>query len=235
VCAHNPTSTAKMQPVSGGTDVGEEEMVIRQGQQRLLLLKHARKCPAAAGACTQTRHCDEMKTLWKHITVCKDQKCAMRHCISSRGVLHHFTHCKDAQCRICDPVRKEGAKMATPVPVAETAEVKYSVTQLSEDTIALSMHLRGLLRTREALHARLSKLTPDCDEFARLAVTTSINRAAIVDTTFYIRALAEMNHGLVTTKRQPNAAGLHCCIRLMGEKRQKTSEATPTSSSSSSS
>eukprot|EP00957_Ditylum_brightwellii_P025425 1922788-Ditylum_brightwellii.AAC.1 len=72
-----------------------ESSKTRHKQQRLLLLRHASKCEYENGKCPITPHCQEMKTLWKHIASCKDQNCNVRHCMSSRYVLSHYRRCKD--------------------------------------------------------------------------------------------------------------------------------------------
>mmetsp|Transcript_9580 Transcript_9580/g.11848 ORF Transcript_9580/g.11848 Transcript_9580/m.11848 type:complete len:1772 (-) Transcript_9580:280-5595(-) len=86
-----------------GTD---RQQVLRHQQQRLLLLRHAAKCPHEDGRCPVTPHCAGMKRLWKHIAECKDQKCLVPHCVSSRYVLSHYHRCKDVTCPVCGPVRQ---------------------------------------------------------------------------------------------------------------------------------
>ena len=79
--------------------------VLRQQQQRLLLMRHASRCQHENGKCPGTAHCPRMKRLWKHIAECKDQQCQMAHCVSSRYVLSHYHRCKDQRCAVCGPVR----------------------------------------------------------------------------------------------------------------------------------
>ncbi|CAN0426264.1 unnamed protein product, partial [Ectocarpus sp. 12 AP-2014] len=79
-------------------------------QQRLLLLRHASKCPAEGEQCKVTPHCQAMKRLWKHIAECKNQQCPIPHCVSSRFVLSHYHRCKDLKCAVCAPVREVIAK-----------------------------------------------------------------------------------------------------------------------------
>lgn len=82
-----------------------EYQKIRHKQQRLLLLRHASRCPHEGSTCDITPHCFNMKKLWSHISRCKDQRCAMQHCLSSRYVLSHYRRCKDPHCPVCGPVR----------------------------------------------------------------------------------------------------------------------------------
>jgi len=84
----------------------DRQQVLRHQQQRLLLLRHAAKCPHEDGRCPVTPHCAGMKRLWKHIAECKDQKCLVPHCVSSRYVLSHYHRCKDVRCPVCGPVRE---------------------------------------------------------------------------------------------------------------------------------
>lgn len=82
------------------------KQVLKQQQQRLLLLRHASKCPHDCNRCPVTPHCWNMKQLWKHIMSCKDQECKMPHCVSSRYVLSHYSKCKEPSCPVCGPVRE---------------------------------------------------------------------------------------------------------------------------------
>ena len=83
----------------------EWKLRVRHKQQRLLLLHHSAKCPAPDGRCTVTPHCADMKRLWKHMEVCKDNDCRVPHCFSSRAILSHYRKCKDVSCPACAPVR----------------------------------------------------------------------------------------------------------------------------------
>ena len=89
----------------------QRAQVLRQQQQRLLLLRHSSKCPAGTPQnpekCRATPHCAQMKQLWQHIAKCKDQRCATSHCVSSRYVLSHYHRCNDQLCMVCLPVRQE--------------------------------------------------------------------------------------------------------------------------------
>ena len=92
---------------------GDPARVIRQQQQRLLLLRHASKCKLGA-ACT-TKFCAQMKPLWQHMKRCRDKDCTTRHCQSSRCVLTHYRICKSqgktATCEICGPVMEHIQKI----------------------------------------------------------------------------------------------------------------------------
>mmetsp|Transcript_13759 Transcript_13759/g.29222 ORF Transcript_13759/g.29222 Transcript_13759/m.29222 type:complete len:1610 (-) Transcript_13759:80-4909(-) len=94
-----PTAAPARQP-------SDRQQVLRHQQQRLLLLRHAAKCPHQDNQCPVTPHCAGMKRLWKHIAECKDQKCLVPHCVSSRYVLSHYHRCKDVRCPVCGPVRE---------------------------------------------------------------------------------------------------------------------------------
>ncbi|KAL3805325.1 hypothetical protein HJC23_009032 [Cyclotella cryptica] len=92
--------------VGGSRPTSDRQQVLRHQQQRLLLLRHAAKCPHQDNQCPVTPHCAGMKRLWKHIAECKDQKCLVPHCVSSRYVLSHYHRCKDVRCPVCGPVRE---------------------------------------------------------------------------------------------------------------------------------
>ncbi len=82
-----------------------DKIVLKQQQQRIVLLRHASNCHHDIGKCIVTPHCAYMKNLWKHIISCKDLDCTFNHCISSRYVLYHYSKCIDTSCPICQPVR----------------------------------------------------------------------------------------------------------------------------------
>jgi hypothetical protein len=87
----------------------QREKVVRQQQQRLLLLRHASKC--SAGPNCKTQFCAEMVKLWQHMKQCRDKNCQTAHCLSSRCVLHHYRICKGegrtSTCEVCAPVMKQ--------------------------------------------------------------------------------------------------------------------------------
>jgi E1A/CREB-binding protein len=132
---------------------------IKHKQQRLLLLRHASKCPAKEGECRKTPHCWEMKKWWKHISECHDKNCKYPHCLSSRYVLMHYRRCKDADCPVCAPVR------SAPDPYTD----KSKPTTVKEEEPGLKrprMHYRRYkdadyinLRIKLLEHAGASNLT----------------------------------------------------------------------------
>ena len=84
---------------------GHRVRVVKQQQQRLLLLRHASKCPHDQGTCPVTAHCAQMKQLWQHIISCRVLECKVQHCVSSRYVLSHYSKCHSRTCVLCGPVR----------------------------------------------------------------------------------------------------------------------------------
>lgn len=105
ISGQSPPSTCEPVSTQRPYHADQRQQVLRQQQQRLLLLRHASKCPHENGKCPVTPHCAGMKRLWKHIAECKDQQCQMAHCVSSRYVLSHYHRCKDPRCAVCGPVR----------------------------------------------------------------------------------------------------------------------------------
>ena len=95
-----------VQSLVGNRNDPDFKAKIRHKQQRLLLLHHSAKCTAPEGKCTTTSHCSDMKRLWKHMEVCKDNNCNVPHCFSSRAILSHYRKCKDPSCPACGPVRE---------------------------------------------------------------------------------------------------------------------------------
>ena len=104
--------------------LSERQQELRNQQHRLLLLHHAYVCPDKTGKCPRSRHCAEMKLLWKHINECEDEKCKVSHCLSSRCVLLHHKSCKDEHCPICKPVRKAIARWREKVSVVRNCQLR---------------------------------------------------------------------------------------------------------------
>ena len=101
----NQRANGHAQGRTGSTEQQRREL-LRQRQQRLLLLRHASQCRVSADdQCKITPHCAAMKKLWHHISKCKDEQCAVQHCVSSRFVLSHYHRCKEPRCPVCKPVR----------------------------------------------------------------------------------------------------------------------------------
>lgn len=78
--------------------------IIQSQQQRLLLLRHAVRCPEEGPQCDVTPHCNMMKRLWKHMATCKQNQCPKPHCFSSRHLLSHYSRCRHLKCIVCAPV-----------------------------------------------------------------------------------------------------------------------------------
>lgn len=94
-------------------------------QMRVLLFRHASKCPNRPGECPVTKGCGTMKILWNHINDCNDDDCQMKHCKSSKQLLKQYSKsvgsksvdCKSVLSRsqICAPIsrpRTFASKMA---------------------------------------------------------------------------------------------------------------------------
>jgi len=82
----------------------DRQQALRHQHQRIILLRHASRCPLEYNRCPVTRHCASMKRFWKHILECSIPKCLFQHCFSSRYILRHYRRCQDAKCRTCGPV-----------------------------------------------------------------------------------------------------------------------------------
>lgn len=113
------------------------QQVLKQQQQRLLLLRHAAKCPHQDEGivCPVTPHCKSMKTLWRHVLSCKDQKCSTAHCVSSRYVLSHYSKCKESMCPVCKPVRDAIQASLAAVQFGATPTSGTSSTIMSETVV----------------------------------------------------------------------------------------------------
>lgn len=100
--------------ISAGLLQQDEAAKTKMKQQRILLLRHASKCPfgtleegGSGTPCPTAPNCNAMKKLWKHITSCTEMsnRCNYPHCNSSKYVMAHYRNCTDPVCACCEPVR----------------------------------------------------------------------------------------------------------------------------------
>jgi E1A/CREB-binding protein len=103
----------------------QREHFLKSQQQRLLLLRHASKCPAPVGQCKRTKFCGPMKLLLGHLQQCKSSPCEVEHCVSSRSVLAHYRSCEKL-CPVCTPVRETMRRMQEVRDAHAVAAVKAS-------------------------------------------------------------------------------------------------------------
>ena len=97
-----------------------EDRLIKQNQQRLLLLNHSSKCEYNE-KCPITQHCSLIKELWEHLSECSNSKdCNYKHCLSSKSVLIHYSICINKNCIICGPVRYSQQKNQIDSIIKET-------------------------------------------------------------------------------------------------------------------
>ena len=109
---------AELKGMTADTDPSSQPMVpsgmsaedirarsVHQQMQRLRLLQHAMQCRHVP--CPKSRHCQEMKDLWRHILLggCDRSACDVPHCKSSKLVLQHYLRCRHPHCEVCSPIR----------------------------------------------------------------------------------------------------------------------------------
>lgn len=86
------------------TAAGRQQLV-REQQQRILILRHAQACKLVDGLCPAGYpQCPLFQALWPHLRECGRGGCEVEHCVSSRYVLAHFDDCRERGCAICVPV-----------------------------------------------------------------------------------------------------------------------------------
>lgn len=107
------------------------EELLRQQQQRLLLLQHVMECPVTDAECPTTPLCASMKKVWQHIIYCKAPQCTFPHCKSSRYVLSHHCDCKNSSCRMCAPLREGRGLEWFDLPWTDTASSAASASTFS--------------------------------------------------------------------------------------------------------
>mmetsp|Transcript_20433 Transcript_20433/g.42848 ORF Transcript_20433/g.42848 Transcript_20433/m.42848 type:complete len:324 (+) Transcript_20433:307-1278(+) len=78
-------------------------------KQRMHVLRHAARCTDEN--CKVSRHCAEMKRVWKHIVEegCADPKCKVKHCMSSKYVISHYNRKQSRASQLICGIAKEPA------------------------------------------------------------------------------------------------------------------------------
>lgn len=77
-------------------------------QRNLLLLIHSSSCKQGR-RCQVNSSCVQLKSLWKHISVCKQRDCEIcetPNYTKYKNVLTHFKNCKNPRCSYCAPMRE---------------------------------------------------------------------------------------------------------------------------------
>ena len=82
---------------------GQRRRALKINQQLILYLRHASKC--TNDYCIVTRHCDQMKELWYHLTKCDGTDCSHPYCRTANASIVHYCHCTNSQCSLCGPIR----------------------------------------------------------------------------------------------------------------------------------
>ena len=162
-----PAQQQKVQDVGvrGNTD-DHRKHVLKQQQQRLLLLRHACKCNNDID-CKVTPHCPSMKVLWKHIMNCKDQECKFSHCLSSRYLLSHYSKCKDDTCPVCGPVRdaiRKSLSKTDATPKASCAPASPEANSPLDEGVASGNQERKDIEKALRLHLMLLKHSAYCED-----------------------------------------------------------------------
>lgn len=100
---HRPSHLCR--PSNTDKAIDYNSTAVQQQIRRILLLRHAKRCPHERGQCPHLAICGNLKSLWSHVSSCSDRNCQFRHCISSRYILAHYSKCDSADCPVCVPVR----------------------------------------------------------------------------------------------------------------------------------
>ena len=81
----------------------ERRKTLKVNQQLILYLRHAAKC--TSDHCLVTKHCDQMKALWFHLSRCNVWECSYPYCRTANASLVHYCHCNNNNCSLCGPIR----------------------------------------------------------------------------------------------------------------------------------
>ena len=77
-------------------------------QRNIVLLSHASSCKQGR-RCQVNNSCVQLKSLWIHITTCKQRECEI--CESPnyakyKNALSHYKNCRNTRCNYCAPIRE---------------------------------------------------------------------------------------------------------------------------------
>jgi hypothetical protein len=149
--AMNSGSSTNNNNTGFGGSQQDEAAKNKMKQQRILLLRHASKCPYGemleggnGQPCPTTPNCSSMKKLWKHMTSCKEplNKCSYAHCNSSKYVMNHYRRCNDSACPCCEPVReiirKQQAKKQANMQQAQQQQQQQAQQQQQQHSLSQS-------------------------------------------------------------------------------------------------
>nr|ASU54196.1 histone acetyltransferase [Hevea brasiliensis] len=102
-----PRSTSET-PSSNGvicrSGSANRDRQFRNQQKWLLFLRHARRCTAPEGKCSDV-NCITVQKLLRHMDRCNSSPCTYPRCHHTRILIHHNKHCRDAGCPVCIPVK----------------------------------------------------------------------------------------------------------------------------------
>lgn len=101
VRAHGPTVVSN----KGSSQHSQQEVQYRNQVKLILLLAHARTCPAPVGHCPE-KNCVKAQQLAKHIENCYLKQCRVHLCLTARKTFLHFRDCQEVNCPVCIPARK---------------------------------------------------------------------------------------------------------------------------------
>jgi len=86
---------------------GDAQDILRERQQWLLGLHHARSCNIAAPSNCAAGYCGRYKELLRHAGTCTSVACSLPQCRTFRPLLQHSERCsRDAACPLCEPLRE---------------------------------------------------------------------------------------------------------------------------------
>ncbi|CAI9759917.1 unnamed protein product [Fraxinus pennsylvanica] len=103
-----PDATKSAEPPNvGGSGCrsgnSNRELQFKNQQKWLLLLRHARRCPAPEGKCDP--NCTNVQKLLRHMEQCSVFQCPYTRCRATKVLVNHHRHCRDTSCPVCIPVK----------------------------------------------------------------------------------------------------------------------------------
>ncbi|KAG8638160.1 histone acetyltransferase HAC1 isoform X2 [Manihot esculenta] len=129
----------------------------RNQQKWLLFLRHARRCTAPEGKCSDV-NCITVQKLLRHMDRCNSSPCPYPRCHHTRILIQHNKHCRDAGCPVCIPVKNylEAQMRARTRPSSDSCfSIKSNNTS---DNSAKFISKNPAVETSEELHPSLKRM-----------------------------------------------------------------------------
>ncbi|XP_012087278.1 histone acetyltransferase HAC1 isoform X2 [Jatropha curcas] len=181
-----PRSTSDTQNSNGimcRSGNANHDRQFRNQQKWLLFLRHARRCSAPEGKCSDV-NCITVQKLWRHMDRCTSSPCPYPRCHHSRILIQHNKHCRDTGCPVCIPVKNyiEAQMRARTRPGSDSGFSSKS-NDTGDNSAKFIPKNSSVLETSEELHPSLKrmKIEQSPQSFKPESESSTISASATAD------------------------------------------------------